>query len=75
MSNAPGTLSELKPNPLHLHCAAVCAAEYPLTKDYAPVATHFRVLKPSPYSIMQLSTAIIILSTAVIMKSILHHLI
>lgn len=43
MSNPLGTICKLKPNPLHLHCAAVCAADYPLTKGLRP-------LKPPPDS-------------------------
>ncbi len=48
MSNPPGTISEVKPNPRHLHCAAVCAADYALTEDYAHFAPHLRMLKQPP---------------------------
>lgn len=64
----PGTISEVKLNPLHLRCAAVCAADYPLTVDYAHFATHIYVLKPPPDLLMQLST-IIILNMAIIIKT------
>lgn len=38
-----------------MHCATVCAADYPLTEDYAHFAAHISVLKPPPGPLMQLS--------------------
>lgn len=68
----PGIHSEVKPNPMHLHCAVVCTADYPLTEDYTHFATHSKVLKhPAKFSNAN-KYSLIILSLVMLMKSFIY---